>query len=375
MNRMKTTNSSARRLPTVENLESRLLLTAAALEGLSTPVSGATLDIGNNAVVVSNGGDPGLAEQAIQQYIENGSGAVINDSGSVISNYVATSGLGIAYADGSDSGQIVIEPSLDDADLNGTVNMHDLQDVIGNFGDTNSTLYNDDLHSLLAATPATKPARHLVFKETSVANGKAGSDLSSIIVKIENAQNQVVTSATKTITLSVASGPSDTIHGTVSVAAVNGKAIFSHVKLDTAGTYTLTASDDKDTSATSGSFTIKHAAAAQLAFASMIQPVGVDTTISPPLVVDVEDAFGNPCTGSTIAVTLGIKNEGGVIPESASADSSSVLQGTLKIHAIAGQATFSDISINTSGNIELKATHGSLTKGFSNTFVVGGLSA
>jgi len=363
-------NDSSRR-PAVENLESRLLLTAAALEGLTG-------------------------------YLTTGSVATTQPS-----TLTSTS---------------IVDPNLaGDANLNGTVNFHDLQNLLGGFGNvgfwdqgnfnSKSTFDFNDLQLLLGnfsgsttmsasetqsienlvgefgytATPNangtgfalasnTSGTRHLVFKTDTPADGTAGSAISpSIIVKIENAQNKVVTTATKTITLSVASGPSDTIHGTVSVAAVDGKATFSNVKLDTAGTYTLTASDDKDISATSGSFTIKHAAASQLVFASTIQLVGADTTITPPIVVDVEDAFGNLCTGSTIAVTLGLKDEGGVIPELASADATSDLQGTLKVHAVAGQATFSDISINTAGNCELKAKHGALTKGFSNIFVVGGL--
>ena len=328
--RGKIMRNSNRRLAAVENLESRLLLTAAALEGLTT---GATLVLGNNAVVISDGGDSTAAESAIQQFvIENGlaGGTVINNSGSLISNYASANGLGIAYADGSDSGIL------------------------------QSRLINYELHGQLTATPATKPARHLVFKESSVGNGTAGSDLSSIIVKIENAKDKVVTTGDATITLSVASGPG-TIKGKVSVQAVDGKATFSNIKLDTAGDYTLSASDAGGATGTSGSFTIAHAAKAKLVFASSIStPQAEGAVITPPIVVDVEDAFGNIITGATSAVTLGVEGS----------KTSTELGGTLTVNAVAGQATFSDITIDQIGTLELKATHGKLTKAVSTSITV-----
>jgi hypothetical protein len=71
-------------------------------------------------------------EQSIQQYIEGGS---------IVSTYAASNGLNIAYAYGNDgivtrlpAGEIVIEPALaGDTDLSGTVNIHDLQNLLGNF--------------------------------------------------------------------------------------------------------------------------------------------------------------------------------------------------------------------------------------------------
>jgi hypothetical protein len=95
--------------------------------------SGSTMDIDNDAFVLNySGGSP---EAGVQRYIENGE---------IISSFVAASGgYGIAYADGSDlglndpnlkSGQVVIEPDLlGDTDLNGTVNIHDLQTLLSNF--------------------------------------------------------------------------------------------------------------------------------------------------------------------------------------------------------------------------------------------------
>jgi hypothetical protein len=96
--------------------------------------AGSALDLGDNAIVISDVGSPQTAESAVRQYIENGS---------ILSDYANANGLYVAYADGSDSGlsdpnlkrgQIVIEPDLvGDTDLNGTVNIHDLQTLLSNF--------------------------------------------------------------------------------------------------------------------------------------------------------------------------------------------------------------------------------------------------
>jgi len=84
----------------------------------------------------TDGSGAASTESAIQQYITGGQ---------IVSSFVTThSGFGIAYADGSDPGQldanllpgqVVIEPDLlGDADMNGIVNFHDLQDLLGGFG-------------------------------------------------------------------------------------------------------------------------------------------------------------------------------------------------------------------------------------------------
>jgi hypothetical protein len=77
----------------------------------------------------------------MQQFIENGM-AASPTGGSIISGFVNSNpGYGIGYADGADNvvsglspGQFLIEPALvGDADLNGTVNIHDLQSLLSDF--------------------------------------------------------------------------------------------------------------------------------------------------------------------------------------------------------------------------------------------------
>jgi SdrD B-like domain len=94
--------------------------------------NGATVDLGDNTLNIDYGA--GSSPQAtIQADIANGS---------LISSFVgANSSYGIGYADGADgivagltAGQFVVEPALlGDADLNGSVNIHDLQIILSNF--------------------------------------------------------------------------------------------------------------------------------------------------------------------------------------------------------------------------------------------------
>jgi adhesin HecA-like repeat protein len=90
--------------------------------------AGGVVNVNGAIVLTSDGGNAQTAEAAIQQFIANGS-------------ITTTSGLDIAYADGSDgvvarlpAGEIVIEPALPgDTDLSGTVDIHDLQNLLGDF--------------------------------------------------------------------------------------------------------------------------------------------------------------------------------------------------------------------------------------------------
>jgi fibronectin-binding autotransporter adhesin len=108
-------------------------------------IAGSTLDVGQNALLISDGVSPATAEAAIQQYVESGQ-AASTTNGAIISSYAATAGLDVAYADAGDTnmsgsklaannpGDIVIEAALPgDTDLNGSVNIHDLTNLLSNF--------------------------------------------------------------------------------------------------------------------------------------------------------------------------------------------------------------------------------------------------
>jgi hypothetical protein len=88
-------------------------------------------------------------------------------------------------------------------------------------------------------------------------NGTVGVAISpAVLVAVEDTNGNTVPIDTSTVTLTLSSGTFSGGSNTVSVAAVNGVATFSNLVINTAGTYTLAASDGTLTAATSNSFTI-----------------------------------------------------------------------------------------------------------------------
>ena len=211
--------------------------------------------------------------------------------------------------------------------------------------------------ALTASTPS-----KVVFS-VQPSNLTAGvADSPSIVVDVEDQFGNIVTSDSSNVTLSVASG-GGSVTGTVTVAASSGVATFSNIILDTARAHTLLASDGSLTTATSSSFTVSAAAASQVAFAQEPTNVTAGSSISPAVTVDVEDQFGNLVTTDSSDVTVAIHSGPGS------------LNGTLTEAASGGVATFSNLSIDTSGSYTLAATDGSLTSGTSSSFTVNPTSA
>jgi hypothetical protein len=77
-----------------------------------------------------------------------------------------------------------------------------------------------------------------------------------VTVAVQDASGNTVTGNTSTVTLTLSSGTFAGGSGTVSAAAVNGVATFGNLVINTAGTYSLAATDGTLTGATSASFTI-----------------------------------------------------------------------------------------------------------------------
>jgi polygalacturonase len=199
------------------------------------------------------------------------------------------------------------------------------------------------------------PGMKLAFSQQPT-NATAGVTISpSVVVDVENVNSGVAISDSSNVTLSIATG-SGTLLGTTTVAAVNGVATFSNLSIDTAGAYTLRATDGSLTSATSSAFNIAAAAATKVVFDQ--QPTGTTNgnPISPAITVEVEDAFGNVETSDTSTVTL------------ATASGPGALSGTTSVAAVAGVATFSDVTIAAIGTYTIQATDGSLTSATSNSF-------
>jgi uncharacterized repeat protein (TIGR03803 family) len=205
----------------------------------------------------------------------------------------------------------------------------------------------------ISSSPAAKVAFHT--QPSTVTAGVAESP--AVVVYVEDSSGNLETSDTSNVTLAINTGPG-AISGTTTVAAVGGVATFSNIKFNTSGSYTLTASDASLTTATSNSFTVNPAAASKLAYS--VQPSNASTgvAISPAIVVDVEDAFGNIVTGNSSNVTLSTNTGPGAV------------SGTATVAASAGVATFNNIILNTAGTYTLAAKDGALTQANSSSFTV-----
>ena len=151
-----------------------------------------------------------------------------------------------------------------------------------------------------------------------------------------------VTTATNAVTMAIGTNPSSgTLAGTLTVNAVAGVATFSNLSINAAGSgYTLAASATGLTGATSSAFNVTAGTASKLAFTVQPTNVVVGAAITPAVTVTIEDASGNPVTTATNAVTMAI----GTNP------SSGTLAGTLTVNAVAGVATFANLSINAAGS-------------------------
>ena len=184
----------------------------------------------------------------------------------------------------------------------------------------------------------------------------------AVEVTAQDASGNTVPSFTGTVTLSLGTNPgSDTLGGTISVAAVGGKATFSSLVLHHEGAgYTLSAAATGFTGATSTTFNVRPGAATQLTFTT--QPAGTSAGGTlPATVVTAQDAFGNTDTAYHALVTAAIdSNPGG-----------GVLGGTTGVSAVAGVATFSTLTIDKAGiGYRLAATAAGLTRARSNPFTI-----
>jgi hypothetical protein len=142
------------------------------------------------------------------------------------------------------------------------------------------------------------------------------------------------------------------------------------VILDTAGVYTLAATDSNTgvTSAVSGTITVSPGAATQLVVQPVTTPGTVGQAITPAVTVTAEDAFGNVATSDNDSVVLNV----------ATGSPGSLTSGsTATVQAINGVATFDNIALDTASPLPagtqpyfLFATQGTLTSANSNAIEI-----
>ena len=256
----------------------------------------------------------------------------------------ATDNVTLAFGTDPSAGGATIGGTLTVAAVAGIATFSDINIDIVNSGYT----FDFSSGALTGATSALfninqAPATQLAFTQEPT-NTVAGINITpTMTVEIQDANGNIVPTATDSITMAFgtdASTGTATLGGTLTVAAIAGTATFSDISIDKAFTgYTFLASSGVLTNATSTGFNITPAAKAQLAFT--VEPVDVDygENITPSIVAEIQDAFGNK-TIDTDSITISINNNPG----------GSTLSGTLSVAAVAGTVTFSDINLDQIGS-------------------------
>ena len=200
-----------------------------------------------------------------------------------------------------------------------------------------------------ATARSVAPAK-LVFADSPLASNTAGSPL-RITINALDAQGDLAKDFAGSVTVALGpTSPAAPLNGTLTATAVAGVATFSNVRINLPNTgYVLTASTSGLGSATSGSFAVVPGSAQHLEFGAY--PVfGSVAGVLDGVAVIARDAVGNVATSFTGPVSLGLL-----------AGSSSDVAGTLRRAAVAGVATFDDLSITRSGNYQFGATADGVT--------------
>ncbi|MDQ3262498.1 MAG: hypothetical protein M3Y59_02385 [Myxococcota bacterium] len=194
-------------------------------------------------------------------------------------------------------------------------------------------------------------------------HGTAGQALAPALqVAIQDEQGQVVSTADGTVTLALGANPgAGTLSGTLSANVVAGVATFSGVNLDKAAVgYSLTASAPGLTGATSSPFDIGAGSPSRLVFVQEPSEVESGAVIAPPVLVRVEDAFGNLAV-STDAVSISLADNPGA----------DALQGNTQAVPVDGVATFTELVLDVAAEgYTLAAGSGSLVSARSRPFTV-----
>src|SRR6266702_2694966 len=173
-------------------------------------------------------------------------------------------------------------------------------------------------------------------------NSVAGAIISPAVqVTALDPAGNAVPGFTGSVTVAFGNNPGgSTLSGTTTATAVNGVASFGDLSANKTGTsYWLTATATGLSRATSSVFAINPGAATELVFGQQPGTTVANRLITPAVKVRALDAFGNLATGYTDAVGIALgSNPGGA-----------TLSGTMPVAAVAGVASFFDLSLNRTG--------------------------
>jgi hypothetical protein len=209
--------------------------------------------------------------------------------------------------------------------------------------------------------PSKPPVASRLEFSAQPSNATAGVAITpQVRVRVLDASGNAFTGP-MTVTLALASPNGATLSGTTSVAATNGIATFSDLRIEKAGTgYVLDASAGSLPAATSNGFDVSAGAATKLRFVGQPGPGTAGKPISPAVTVEIADQYDNRVTSATSSVTIAMN----------SGDSGGYLTGTATADAVSGLTTFDRITMTAPGNYTLKASAAGLTAGQSASFAL-----
>ena len=207
------------------------------------------------------------------------------------------------------------------------------------------------------------PAADLVISTQPASAVAAANIAPAVTVTVHDNMGNVATGFTAQVCLAITNGTGSagaTLGGTACVNAVAGVATFSSINIAKAGTaYTLSATASGLTGATTGPFDITPGAATLLLYLTAPSSSFAGSAITPAVQVAAEDGHGNVVTSFTGNITIAIgTNPGG-----------STISGTTTVAAVAGIATFSNLSLDKANpGYTLAASASGLTGITSGTF-------
>jgi len=280
----------------------------------------------------------------------------------------ATTSVTIAITGGTGTTGAVLGGTLTQAAVSGVATFGDL--TIDKAG-TGYTLTATATGLTAAATTAFAvnpgaPAK-VVFTVQPSAVTAGAAIAPAVQVTVQDALGNKVTTATNSITLSISSGTGTAgavLSGTLTQAAASGVATFNNLSIDKSGAgYTLSAAGIGLTTTASAGFTVNPGAPAKLVFSVQPTTVTAGVAIAPAVQVTLQDALGNKATSATNGVSLAITGGTGT--------TGAVLSGTLTQAAVAGVATFGNLTIDKVGTgYTLSGTATGLTGATSSAFAV-----
>ncbi|WP_224246073.1 hypothetical protein [Hyalangium gracile] len=197
---------------------------------------------------------------------------------------------------------------------------------------------------------------------TQPADGTAGQALGSIQVTLRNGDNQAVTDAKGEVELSLYVGPEGTtLEGTLRQPLSNGQATFTDVSVPKSGAGYVLKATHEGKEAVSAPFAVVHGAASALQVVTGPSEATVGQPIAPTVQVRVVDARGNLATGATGELTATL-----VDPASTGAQ----ILGTRTATVSKGLASFSNLTVDKTGDFTLRFSGASLTAAESTSFKV-----